>query len=442
MKSSSESATMGDGTPSTTRPTGLSLRANFSWTFAGNIANTLSQFGMLLALARLGSPEMTGQYGLALAITAPIFLFGGMSLRNVQVTDVHSDYSFVDYASIRALGMLVAVVATVVVSDVAAYPPTTTAVVVLIGISKAIEGMSDAIYGVFHKHEQMDIIAKSMMVRAFLSVVVFAAVLRFTGELVPSVLAMTIVWLIHLVVFDGFNLLQMKGRAVDLSQTWKGAVTTVRSLPSRRLVLWSLLVLSLPVGLSSFLISLSASFPRFILENSAGASELGIYTVLAYPLAAGNIVISALSQSSLPRLARHYSNRDTNGFDELLLRLLLLASGSAILSLIMAAWFGDEIISSVFGEQYAGQERVFLILVLGMGIGFLNWFINSSLHAMRAFRELLLIQLLVVVLVIGASMIVIPVYGLEGAAWVTAASAAVQVGCKAVIVKIKKASSS
>jgi hypothetical protein len=51
---------------------GLSLRRNFAWTVLGNVTYAACQWGMLVALAKLGSPEMVGQFALGLAIGAPV----------------------------------------------------------------------------------------------------------------------------------------------------------------------------------------------------------------------------------------------------------------------------------------------------------------------------------------------------------------------------------
>ena len=47
----------------------LTLRRNFSWTFAGNAVYAACQWGMLVVLAKLGSPEMIGQFTLGLAVS-------------------------------------------------------------------------------------------------------------------------------------------------------------------------------------------------------------------------------------------------------------------------------------------------------------------------------------------------------------------------------------
>ena len=49
-----------------------SLRSNFSWTFVGNVVYSACQWGMLVLLAKIGNPQMVGQYGLGMAIATPV----------------------------------------------------------------------------------------------------------------------------------------------------------------------------------------------------------------------------------------------------------------------------------------------------------------------------------------------------------------------------------
>ena len=47
------------------------LRQNFSWTLAGNLIYSGSQWCMTVVLARLAGPEGVGLYALAVALTTP-----------------------------------------------------------------------------------------------------------------------------------------------------------------------------------------------------------------------------------------------------------------------------------------------------------------------------------------------------------------------------------
>src|SRR5215471_13039004 len=82
---------------------GLTLRLNFVWALAGNISYALCQWGMIVALAKMSSSFMVGQFSLGLAISTPVLMFTNLQLRSVQATDVKRFYSFGSYLGLRTL---------------------------------------------------------------------------------------------------------------------------------------------------------------------------------------------------------------------------------------------------------------------------------------------------------------------------------------------------
>src|SRR4051794_13503685 len=78
-----------------------SLRFNFGWTFVGYSVYSLCQWGMVSILAKAGGAATVGQFALALAVSAPIFMFTNLQLRAVQATDARSEYRFSDYVGLR-----------------------------------------------------------------------------------------------------------------------------------------------------------------------------------------------------------------------------------------------------------------------------------------------------------------------------------------------------
>src|SRR5437016_3829268 len=86
----------------------LSLRTNFSWTVTGNVTHAGCQWAALVLLAKLGTPEMLGQYSLGLAICLPILGFSSLQLRNVVTTDISKRTPFPEYLSFRLLTTIVA----------------------------------------------------------------------------------------------------------------------------------------------------------------------------------------------------------------------------------------------------------------------------------------------------------------------------------------------
>src|SRR4051794_41039079 len=86
------------------------LRTMFAWTLAGNVVYAACQWGMISVLAKLGTTVAVGQFALALAITAPVFMLTNLFLRGIQATDARDEFSFGEYFTLRAMGTVVGLV--------------------------------------------------------------------------------------------------------------------------------------------------------------------------------------------------------------------------------------------------------------------------------------------------------------------------------------------
>src|SRR5690606_6566465 len=290
----------------------LSLRRNFSWTFAGNVVYAASQWGMLVVLARVGTPEMVGQFALGLAVTAPIILFANLALRQVQATDARREYAFGEYFGLRIVTTLLAL-AVIGVVALTAYQNETVLVIGLVGLAKAFEALSDVVYGLLQQHERMDRIAQSMMIKGPVSLVALAAGVGLIGGVIGGVIGLVLVWGLIFALYDLRSARRLLG--TDPRPRWN---------PRR---LGQLAWLALPLGFVAMLISLNTNIPRYFVERYLGEAQLGIYAAMAYLIVAGNTVVSALGQSASPRLAAYYAEGNRRAYGRLLGRLLAIGAG-------------------------------------------------------------------------------------------------------------------
>jgi hypothetical protein len=167
-----------------------SLRSNFGWTFTGNALYAACQWGMLSVLAKAGSASIVGQFALGLAVSAPVFMFTNLQLRAVKATDARSEFEFADYFSLRVLASLAGLLAVAVVAWVLPFDLPTRLVVLLLGVSKAVESLSDVVAGLLQKHERLDQVAISLVVRGVLSIAAFGFVFLRSHSLVSAVVAL------------------------------------------------------------------------------------------------------------------------------------------------------------------------------------------------------------------------------------------------------------
>lgn len=399
----------------------LSLRKNFSWTFAGNVVYAASQWGILVVMAKLGTPEMVGQFALGLAVTAPVIMFANLQLRAVQATDARREYQFADYLGLRLITTLLAYLVIVGITLISGYGPDTTLVILFIGVAKSFEALSDVFFGLLQQRERMDRIAKSLMIEGPVTLAVMGIILYVTRSVVWATAGMAAVWGLQLFLYDrrsGFLILRLWSPD---GIAWRLLRPRFRAATLARLV-W----LALPLGFVMMLISLNANIPRYFIERYLGKDQLGIFAAMAYLMVAGTTVISALGQSASPRLAQYYAQEDRNHFLRLLGRLLGIGLALGLAGAVAVFVAGREILNLFYGPEYAAHANVFVLIMIASGVGYLASFLGYGITAARYFRAQMPSFLLIACVTTIGSLLLIPTHGLRGAAATLMISAVAQ----------------
>lgn len=417
---------------------GLSLRRNFSWTFVGNVVYAASQWASLAILARLGRPELVGKFALALAITAPIFLLGNLSLRTIQASDAREEHRFGDLLALRLITTSLALFVTFAIAATANFPRETTLVICIVAVAKGFDAIGDIFNGLFQHHERMDLVARALMANGVLSLLAMAVALIAMKSVVwgsAGYAAASLVVLIGYSIPTGLVLLKR-----EKIETWSPLSIVGRpsndgyaihhSPPAMR----RLLRLALPLGLAASLNSINANVPRYTVERFLGEHELGIFAALAYVVLAANLIASALAQSALPRLSRYHASGDIGSFQRLVSKLLGVAAVIGFIGCFVSAIFGSWILRILYGPEYARFDDVLLWLMIAATLACAGWFLDSSIFAAHRFLDQFRISIAVFVVVGIACGVLVPHHGLIGAAWATCVGMGFQVALKAFVV--------
>lgn len=401
------SATENSG-PSPTRSSDRrpSLRKNISWTLAGNVTYAACQWGILIAIARLGTPEMVGQFALALATTTPVFAFANLNLRFVQVTDAVDRFQPQDYVSLRLLTSACAFLVVLAVALIAFDAYVLGLVVAAMACVKASESLCDVIHGIQHKRERMKAISIARGIRGIVSVATVATLLAVTKSLPTA--------LIGLAAVNAVVLLAVDVPAARVRGDGTGFQPFAMHLQIKTLL--PLGLLSLPAGLSSALLAFNLNLPRYFIAHYLDVTALGYYAAAAYLLVLTDLIVRSARQTALPRLAKLYSQDRTADFCRLTGRLMLLGAGCT-LPLLALAWIdGEMVLAWLYGAEYRDAAEVFFWLMIA------NFLWQSSipiaaLWAVRCYWLELQIHFLTTVVAASAGWVLVPRLGLVGAAW-------------------------
>lgn len=394
----------------------ITLRRNFSWTFIGNLIYSGCQWGMLVVLAKLGNPEMVGTFTLGLAVTAPVMMFSNLQLRDIQTTDAKNHYLFNDYLGLRLITTGLALPIILWITLATGYKGETAIVIILIGFAKGLESISDVFYGLLQKHEKMDRMAISVMMKGPLSLLMLSIGTYISGSIIWGVLGLVIAWACILLIWDipSYRWLINKFTSEgEIPDSLEGRTAKPRwQLGTIRKLIW----LSLPLGLVMMLISLNANIPRYFLEHSLGKKELGVFAALAYLIVAGNMVISALGSAARPRLAKYYAGGNVSAYQKLLFQLVAIACLLGLSGILVAWVAGGQILTIVYQPEYAKYTELLIWLMVTAGIGYVSSFLGEGMTAARYFRTQIPLFIVVTSTSAIASFWFIPKNGLKGAA--------------------------
>ncbi len=402
--------------PSITR--GLSLRANFSWTFVGNTIYSACQWGALVALAKLSSPVIVGQYALGMAIATPVTSLTGLQIRPLIASDVKETYKFGEYVGFRLASIALAMVIILAIPLILHSGPMMTILTFAIGLALAIENISDVYYARLQYMDRMDRIAKSQILRAPLSLVALGLGVYFTGSLTWGVASSV---LVRAAVLLGYDLRVQTHSPEPLEKDSPASRVAFEHLKETLRPRWELRKMArifwvgLPLGIVAMLVNLNVNVPRYFIQWKLGTRELGIYSALAFLMSAGNLLVGALAQAVFVPLARFYAEGRRRAFTTLLLKLLGIGTVLGLGGIFFAWIAGPKLLTIIYRPEYATESRLLVWFMVLAWLGYLGQFMGGAMTSARLFVHQIPLFAMGVLTIAAGSYWLVPRMGLEGA---------------------------
>jgi len=178
---------------------------------------------------------------------------------------------------------------------------------------------------------------------------------------------------------------------------------------------------ALLVGSSQLLILLYLQIDLVMCGYLLPAEQVGFYTAAQRIIAAVTLLPLILLQAWMPELSRA---SDAQQRRDVLRRFARVMIVPGIVIAAGGAFFAPTVLSIVFGNSYLDGSTALRILFLSAGFVFVNMALANPLLAWKRDREYLFIVLSGAVLNLALNAMLIPMAGIAGAAWATAAAEA------------------
>ncbi|MCD8101930.1 MAG: oligosaccharide flippase family protein [Alistipes sp.] len=310
-----------------------------------------------------------GAYTLSLALTAPVFLFLGMQLRALLVTDSKKEWEFSSYFFLRSIMMFAALF---ICAGISFYNFTILKTVLLVAVLKMVEGYAEIFNAQQQLLEKMHYVALSLILKG-----VFATMSIFIG-----------VYLFDSLLF-GLGLAIFTNCIVLFFNDYRNCR---KNFEGRRFIyfgdlnLRSLFWKAFPLGVVMLIISLNTNVSKYIIEIFLGTEEQGLYSTLAYCIVLGNFVNTAIGQSFSPRLSKYFANRQFPAFKKLTVSYLSINFAMGFILFIFGIWWGEDFLRLMFNEKIAGYHDLFNLIMFSAIFLYVASACGFTLTAMRVFK--------------------------------------------------------
>lgn len=406
MASSTSAVTFRSKSVARAAPT-TRVRRSATLIFAGNIGNAIFQWGMIVFLARWYDPETVGAFGLGVAVVTPLVTFSSMQLQTLLATDHRNDRPLSVFLSARIVTSLLAMLMLGVVVVWGGYSQALSLIILATGLAKSLESLSELCFAQFQKQGHSEWIAISLLLRGAIGLAALCAAMVIYSSLVAGVAATAVVSAVVLLLFD-------LPLAFRCSASGLPSPKTTRILQLRSLA--PLLVLGFPLGLAMMLNSLNMNIPRYFLAHWGGEHALGIFVALSFAMRVGFYVETALSQAALPRMAKLFAENRRREFYRLTAKLLTCAAVAGLAGLLISLACGRQLLTWFYTVEYAEYAQSLNLLMVAAGVGYVGGLLKATTDATQTYISQLPLFMIAAVLSLIGGWMLIPTYGIAGAA--------------------------
>ncbi|RVU00717.1 hypothetical protein EOD41_12035 [Mucilaginibacter limnophilus] len=372
---------------------------SYAFSFLGNMASAASQWIVLMLLTKLYGTLPMGNYSLAMAWILPLYAFFSLQIRNIHVADQRDSYGFNLFFSIRLLSAGAFLLTTLLIG--ALFYKDIFTVFLFGGLFKTFEMLSDMIHAEFHKRRQIEVYSKMLIFRSVLAIALNIVLFKFLASYQLALISLPLAYLCSLAI----DVRLLKGLNFPICVNF--ADKRIKKVVATALL----------TGLSLLLVYMLPGIPRFILEKFRSNFEVGIISGYLALVVFGRIFVQSVVQNSLPRLAAHFDGHNYKGFLAVLKKDALVIGTLGLMQFILVP-ISNWLYPLIFNADFAGRQGLLSLIFAGSFFSFMAFVLNNGINAMKMFRIQLPVYGAVSALSLMLSYLLIPVYGLNGAALV------------------------
>lgn len=375
---------------------------NFIWNSLGTGINSFNSLFFLIIVTRVNDIQTAGIFSIAYATATILYTLAMYSGRLCQVTDIKNKIKDKDYIVTRIITCVVMLIGGAGFLAIKQYSGFKTTIFALLAIFKGLEAFSDILYGVMQKNDLLYKSGQSLSLKGFIGIVGFLIVDLITRDLRLACLAVILVNIAILIVFDYFMIS-------------KKLINSEEKIIKENVL--SIIKSEFFVFVNSFAGIYILNAPKYAIDNFLTEDIQAIYGYIMMPATVMTLFTQFIVMPFLGKLKDMYEKNELKEIEKVTLKIKLIVIAFGAFAVLVAFLLGPEFLGLIYGLDLTAY-RMNLCVIIGSYIFYAISYINLvTLTTIRhTFIQFVIYVISMIVAFLGSNILVGNLnFGINGA---------------------------
>ena len=343
------------------------FKNNFFWNVLGTGLNAFNSLFFMIIVTRINGIDEAGIFTIAFSTACILFSVGIYAGRIYQVTELNKDITDIDFIFSRIITCIIMVISVILFSMINKYDINKTLIFLLLTIYKVIEAFCDVFYGILQKNEKLDVVGKSLFLKAIMSILAFLVIDLISQNIIISIILADIICIIITILYDFkkiFKYLNFKDKV---------KIKNVIYIFKKGFFVFAI----------SFLGIYILNAPKYAIDRYLPSNVQTIFGIIVMPATVVGLVAQFLIHPYLNKLLKLYEQRDLIKFNKLINKIIFFIMLFGLIGALLGYFIGTEVLQIIYGIELRQYKIDLAIIIISATLYAVGTIYSSVLTTVR-----------------------------------------------------------
>lgn len=371
-------------------------KKDFIWNFIGSSINSFNSLFFMIAINHINLKSEAGVFTFAYSLICLFFILSTFYNRVYQISN-YEKYTPKDFIDFRILTSVLTITVVTIFSFINNYNFFKIGVILLICLFRMIESISDAVYGILQKNNQLYKSGISLTIKGVVGIIAFVITDLLTKNILISLVSLIIVNALLFFIYDIKNA--------------KEYIYGIFNFDNLKKILKD----TLPIFIYSFLAMYVANSSKYILDYFDTAEAQNVFGIIFMPSTIIGLCSSYIVVPIITNLNNLFKNKDIDKFNKMVRNMMLSLIFIGVFACLCGLTIGIPVLNIMYGINLDAYRTHLVIVLIGATFYTLANVYSQVLVLLNVHKEQTLIYLIMTVVSTIICYVLISAFKLTGA---------------------------